>query len=77
MVDEEATVRTKFVALSPVMDERMTRLWAGAEAGAVGDGGLAMVERATGLSRTTIRAGRGSRRRPRALSTPLRRSWTR
>ena len=58
MGDEETTVRTKFVALSPVMDERMTRLWAGAEADAVGDGGIALVERATGLSRTTIRAGR-------------------
>lgn len=58
MVDEEAIVRTKFNALSPVMDERLTRLWAGAEADALGDGGIAIVERATGLSRTTIRAGR-------------------
>ena len=57
MVDAETTVRTKFVALCPVMNERMTRLWAGAEADALGDGGIAMVERATGLSRTTIRAG--------------------
>ena len=51
-------VRTKFRALSPVIDERLTRLWAGAEADALGDGGIAIVERATGLSRTTIRAGR-------------------
>jgi len=58
MIDEETTARTKFVALRPVMDERLTRLWAGAESDAVGDGGLAMVERETGLSRTTIRAGR-------------------
>jgi len=58
MVDEETIVRTKFIALSPVMDERLTRLWAGAEADALGDGGIAIVERATGLSRTTIRAGR-------------------
>jgi hypothetical protein len=36
----------------------LTRLWAGAEADALGDGGIAIVERATGLSRTTIRAGR-------------------
>ena len=57
MVDAETTVRTKFVVLCPVMNERMTRLWAGAEADALGDGGIAMVERATGLSRTTIRAG--------------------
>jgi Rhodopirellula transposase DDE domain len=58
MVDHEAIVRTKFLALSPVMDERLTRLWAGAEADALGDGGIAIVERATGLSRTTIRTGR-------------------
>ena len=58
MVDHEGIVRTKFLALSPVMDERLTRLWAGAEADALGDGGIAIVERATGLSRTTIRAGR-------------------
>ncbi len=42
----------------PVMDERMSRLWAAAEADAIGDGGIAAVERATGLSRTTIRMGR-------------------
>jgi len=58
MGDDETIVRTKFLALSPVMDERLTRLWAGAEADALGDGGIALVERATGLSRTTIRAGR-------------------
>jgi Rhodopirellula transposase DDE domain len=58
MVEYEAVVRTKFLALSPVMDERLIRLWAGAEADALGDGGIAIVERATGLSRTTIRAGR-------------------
>jgi hypothetical protein len=58
MVDQEAAVRTKFLALRPVLDERLSRLWAGAEAEALGDGGIAIVERATGLSRTTIRAGR-------------------
>ena len=40
------------------MDERLTRLWAGAEAEALGDGGIAIVEEATGMSRTTIRVGR-------------------
>jgi hypothetical protein len=58
METPETIVRTKFLALQPVMDERLTRLWAGAEADALGDGGIATVERATGLSRTTIRAGR-------------------
>jgi transposase len=51
-------IRKKFVALNPVMDERLTRLWAGAEAEALGEGGIAIVEEATGMSRTTIRAGR-------------------
>src|SRR5688572_23919962 len=55
---EEQRIRAKFGVLHPVMDERVTRLWAGAEADALGDGGIAIVERATGLSRTTIRAGR-------------------
>ena len=54
----EEQIRAKFLALHPVMDERVTRLWAGAEAAALGDGGIAIVGRATGLSRTTIRAGR-------------------
>jgi hypothetical protein len=57
-IDEEQIIRTKFEALRPVMDERLTRLWAGAEADSLGDGGIAIVGRATGLSRTTIRAGR-------------------
>lgn len=39
------------------MDERMRRLWAASEANAIGRGGIALVERATGLSRTTIRTG--------------------
>src|SRR6195256_6160513 len=58
MSDDETTVRGKFVALRPVMDERLTRLWAGAEADALGDGGIAIVERATGFLRTTSRPGR-------------------
>src|SRR5262245_8138098 len=57
-LDDEQTIRLKFLALRPAMGERVTRLWAGAEADALGDGGIAIVGRATGLSRTTIRAGR-------------------
>jgi DDE family transposase len=54
---DEGEIRRKFEALSAVMDERMRRLWAGAEA-EFGEGGIAVVERATGMSRTTIRTGR-------------------
>jgi transposase len=47
----------KYQHLNPVMDERVRRLWAGAEALAYGAGGLSAVAAATGLSRTTIREG--------------------
>ncbi|MBA3671333.1 MAG: ISAzo13 family transposase, partial [Gemmatimonadaceae bacterium] len=40
------------------MDERHRRLWAGAEAGAIGFGGVAAVARATGLAISTVRKGR-------------------
>jgi hypothetical protein len=54
---DEAEIRRKYEALSGVMDERLRRLWAGVEA-ECSAGGIAAVERATGLSRTTIRVGR-------------------
>jgi len=60
---QEATVagriRQKYVVLSPLMDERMRRQWAAAEAGTPGWGGVTVVSAATGLSRTTITAGLG------------------
>ena len=54
----EHEIRRKYRSLFPAMDERQRRLWAGAEAESYGEGGITAVERATGLSRTTIRAGR-------------------
>ena len=42
-------IRRKFEALSLVMDERMARLWAAAEAEALGPGGGAIVTAATGI----------------------------
>jgi hypothetical protein len=56
-MDEEERVRRKFEALSPVMNERMTRLWLAAEARALGRGGPALVERATGIRGKRIYAG--------------------
>ena len=50
-------VRTKFAALKPFLDERSRRRWAAVEARALGRGGIERVTEATGLSRTTIRAG--------------------
>ena len=55
--DHEALIRNKFASLAPIMGEAQLRLWAATEARALGRGGIAMVARATGLSRNTIVAG--------------------
>jgi len=57
-VTPEEQVRQKYVALAPVMDERMKRLWAAAEARALGPGGSATVTRATGIRGKRIWMGR-------------------
>ena len=50
-------VQGKFNVLGPLLDERTRRLWAAAEARAIGRGGITRVAEATGLSRGTVRAG--------------------
>jgi transposase len=50
-------LRAKYRALSPVLTERLRRLWAATEARALGHGGIALVEHATGVSRSTIQRG--------------------
>ena len=55
--EQIAVVHNKFKALKPIMDERMRRWWAASEAMALGWGGISVVAKATGLSRTTIHAG--------------------
>jgi hypothetical protein len=50
-------IKQKFETLCPFLDERMRRLWAAAEAQALGRGGITAVAAATGLSRTTITQG--------------------
>jgi len=57
-VETKTLIRTKFTALKGSMNERMTRLWAGAEAEEIGRGGLAAVSRATGLALNTVKRGR-------------------
>jgi hypothetical protein len=56
-VQDVATIRAKFEALRPYLDERRRRLWAAAEAMALGHGGITAVAAATGLQRATIRVG--------------------
>jgi len=58
------SIKEKYTSLEPVLDERARRLWAAAEARAIGRGGVTRVSEATGLSRVTIRAGLGELDRP-------------
>ena len=51
------TIRAKYEALAPVLTERSRRLWAATEAKSLGHGGIAVVIRATGISRSTISRG--------------------
>jgi len=55
-VTEEA-LAAMFAVLSPHLDERQRRLLAGAQARALGRGGIAMVARASGMARSTVRIG--------------------
>ena len=52
-----ATLQSKHRALAPVFTERSRRVWLATEAQAIGHGGIALVERATGISRSTIQRG--------------------
>ena len=52
-----ATVQDKYDTLSPLMNERLRRRWAGCEALALGRGGISAVARASGLSPNTIKRG--------------------
>jgi Rhodopirellula transposase DDE domain len=51
-------LRRKFNAVRSALSERGLRLWAGAEADAIGRGGVAWVAEATGLAISTVRIGR-------------------
>ena len=50
-------IQLKYRSLSGMMDERMRRQWAAAEAADLGWGGVTTVARATGLARNTVMAG--------------------
>ncbi|HEX3553382.1 MAG TPA: ISAzo13 family transposase [Thermoanaerobaculia bacterium] len=61
---DEAAIRRRFELLEENLDERMRRLFAAAEAEALGFGGASVVARATGISRRTINRGLKELRRP-------------
>jgi hypothetical protein len=50
-------IRSRYEDLAPVMDERVTRLWAAGEARSLGRGGIAAVTAATGILGKRIRYG--------------------
>jgi len=54
----EEAVRERFERISPTLDERGRRLFAGNEAAQFGYGGAEAVQRATGIGKGTIRRGR-------------------
>jgi len=62
-MDEEALKR-RFDLLKPALDERARRLFAAAEALAIGRGGPALVSRVTGVSRRAIAKGCQELQRP-------------
>lgn len=56
-IEVEESLKAKFEALLPHLDERQRRLTLGAEARSLGHGGIALVARAAGLSTVTVAKG--------------------
>ncbi|MGI9018360.1 MAG: ISAzo13 family transposase [Euzebya sp.] len=54
MPTDAEVIAEKYGAISPFLDERQRRLWLAVEAGALGHGGVSLVARAAGVSRTTV-----------------------
>ena len=55
----EEALAEKLAVLRPHLDERQWRLLLGAEAEAIGRGGISLVARLSGASRTTVQVGVG------------------
>lgn len=56
-MSDMTTIAAKYQALSARLDEATLRTWAATEARSLGRGGVSLVAKATGLSRTTIHVG--------------------
>lgn len=57
MLDVEDQIRARFEMLTPALNERSRRRFAATEAKLLGRGGVPVVVRATGLSRSTVQRG--------------------
>lgn len=62
-------IKQKFERLAPMLDERTLRLFAAAEADAIGYGGVSRLCRITGLARSTIVRGQQEMSRPSEVSS--------
>ena len=71
-MEDTGVIQSKYRALAGRLDEATLRLWAAVEARALGRGGVSMVAKAIGMSRTTIYAGLEELEAPkvRSASTP-------
>ena len=56
-MDIGRTIEAKYLALAGRLDEATLRLWAATEARSLGRGGVSVVAKAAGISRTTVYAG--------------------
>jgi hypothetical protein len=74
MSESGATVALKFERIRSHLSEAGLRLWAANEALAMGHGGVSVVARATGMSRTTIHVGVTELRQASTPATPEGRS---
>jgi transposase len=74
MIILEQSISTRFNSLEPTFNEKSRRIWAAAEAQAVGRGGIAAVYRATGISRNTIYQGIKELENPQKLQDQLTRT---
>ena len=55
--EDIVAVATKFDKICSFLDERSRRMWCAVEAESFGYGGITLVHKATGLSKTTIMKG--------------------
>src|ERR1041385_5997909 len=72
-MENEDAVRSRFLAVRDHLDERGQRMFAAAEARALGHGGILIVSRATGIARSTIGRGLNDLNDPNSLTGNIRR----
>jgi stage V sporulation protein SpoVS len=73
-MDIESAIRERYLNLEWALDERLRRLYAAAEAKAIGHGGVTLVWKATGVARGSIQQGlKELVQRPEAMESNSRR----